>query len=79
MLFMQYLPENLHNSLLRQLSLSTKSNNEIIIMGDLNAITKTLLSQWGFSQIIKKAIRTTDTSATLIDILFTNRPNQYIS
>ena len=53
-------------------------------MGDLNINylqqnnhrdIKTLISQWGFSQIIKKATRTTDTSSTLIDLLFTNRPN----
>ena len=70
--------------LLEQLARSTISNSEVFIMGDFNIDflepnnhrdIKTLLSQWGFYQTIKQATRTSDTTSTLIDLLFTNRPN----
>ena len=79
-----YLPDNFKILLLEQLTRSTISNSEMFIMGDFNIDflepnnhrdIKTLLSQWGFYQTMKQATRTSDTSSTLIDLLFTNKPN----
>ena len=71
-----------------QLKTATKSNNEIIIMGDLNinyldktnhADIKTLLTLWGLTQTITQPTRTNENSSTLIDVILTNRQNNLLS
>ena len=77
-----YVPKDFSNLITNQLLFATKSNNEVIILGDLNInylqpenhfSIKALMMQWGFEQIIKQATRVTTATSTLIDIVLTNR------
>ena len=79
----RYLQSNFINLLNDMLSLATKSNKETIIMGDLNVNyldksdhkeIKSVFNLIGFKQVITEATRTTENTATLIDVIQTNNP-----
>ena len=83
-----YVPKDFSNLLSTQLSSATKSNKELIILGDLNINylkpsnhfnVKTLLTIWGLEQLIKQATRITTDTSTLIDVILTNRQNNISS
>ena len=84
----KYLQKNYNELLLNDLTRVSKQNNETIILGDFNINYhdpangknfKSLFSQMGFKQLIKKSTRITEQSSTWIDLLFSNQPSKISS
>ena len=79
-----YTHANFKNLFAGMLDLATANLKEVIVMGDLNVNyhrnednteIKSIISVNGFKQIVKEATRTTENTATLIDIIITNNPS----
>ena len=78
----KYLINNFSEVFEEQLTNIVKTNKEIITLGyfniDYNKIDnrdfKSLLNIFGLKQVITEPSRTTETSSTLTDLIFTNRP-----
>ncbi|CAB4038162.1 Hypothetical predicted protein, partial [Paramuricea clavata] len=79
-----YTHANFKNLFAGMLDLATANLKVVIVMGDLNVNyhrnednteIKSIISVNGFKQIVKEATRTTENTATLIDIIITNNPS----
>ena len=82
-----YLPNDSNAYLSNMFSFSTSTSTEIQIMGDMNVNylkrnnhidVKSILSLYGFKQMIKSATRVTKETSTLIDLILTNNPHVII-
>ena len=83
----KYLPKDFCKLLKEQLTRVVKNKKEIIIVGDfnidyhkenVNKDFKSLLNAFGLKQVITKSTRVTKTTATLIDLIITNKPENII-
>ena len=80
----KYYPKDFYDAFDKQLNKVVKYKKETIILGDfnidfnksVNKNFKTTLETFGSTQVIKKSMRTTDTSSTLIDLIITNHPER---
>ena len=79
----RYLPDDLNDQLHDMLSLATRDDKEIIMLGDVNVNYlvkdnnkdfKEILNLLGLKQLVKEATRICDTTKTLIDIIASNKP-----
>ena len=79
----KYLNKNFNKHLNEMLEKVVESSKEIILLGDINANYlvlddskefKSILSLFGFAQMVKKPTRITESTETLIDIIATNNP-----
>ena len=76
-----YLPSNFNIIFNDHLAEINQINKEIILLGDFNVYYKianadkdfkSIMDMYGFKQVINKPTRSTSTSATIIDLSFTN-------
>lgn len=79
-----YFSKNYNASIQSLLNVVSNENKETILLGDFNVNYrnchentefKSTFAQNSYKQMIKKPTRTTETSSTLIDLIFTNRPS----
>ena len=78
------LSKNFTPNLAAKLQNINRENKEVIIMGDINIdylkkddhkVIKDIFGVNGYKQLLRSAIRTTSSSATLIDVILTNEPS----
>ena len=79
----RYLPDDSNDQLRDMLSLATRDDKEIIMLGYVNVNYlvknnnkdfKEILNLLGLKQLVKEATRICDTTKTLIDIIASNKP-----
>ena len=79
----KYLPTNFNEHLNEMLEKATEGSIETILLGDVNVNYlvrndnkefKSILSLYGFEQMVQKPTRITESTKTLIDIIATNNP-----
>ena len=79
----EYLPKEFTTKLCQKVKIVNKEKKDVIIMGDLNSNylekedrfrMKEMFMVNAFSQLIEKATRITEDTATLIDVVLTNNP-----
>ena len=83
-----YLPSNFNNIFNNSLAEIDQINKEIILLNNFNLNYKipkadkdfkSIMDMYGFKQLINKPTRVTSTSATIIDLFFTNSSENIVN